>query len=79
MQCDTSRTKVWERPNLVRNAMEKTYKDRWKKRMIENHMPPLKMGKASYQLTIRALGHSNELGPNGLSKTPIRLEFKIVS
>jgi hypothetical protein len=34
MQCDTSRTKRWERPNLVRNAMEKTSKNKRKKRMI---------------------------------------------
>ncbi len=33
MQCDTSRIKGWERPNLVRNAMEKTFKGTWKKRM----------------------------------------------
>jgi hypothetical protein len=33
MQCDTSRTKGWERPNLVRNAVEKTSKSKQKKGM----------------------------------------------
>jgi hypothetical protein len=33
MQCDTSRTKGWEKPNLVLKAMEKTFESKWKKRM----------------------------------------------
>jgi hypothetical protein len=32
MQCDTPRTKRIVRPNLVCNAMEKTYEARWKKK-----------------------------------------------
>jgi hypothetical protein len=48
MQCDTPRTKGWEKPNLVHNEVEKMSKGRWKKGMIENHMPPLKMGRANY-------------------------------
>jgi ribosomal protein L37AE/L43A len=34
MQCDTPRTKRWEIPNLVCNAVKKTSKDMQKKRMI---------------------------------------------
>jgi hypothetical protein len=59
--------------------MEKTYEDRWKKRFIENHIPPLKTGRITCQWTIRALGHSNKPKPNSFSKTPIRLELKIIS
>ncbi len=33
MQCDTPRIKGWERPNLMRNVVEKTSKGMWKKRM----------------------------------------------
>jgi hypothetical protein len=39
-----SRTKGWERPNLVCNAMEKTSNGRWKKGMtqrINNQVPAL--------------------------------------
>jgi hypothetical protein len=35
MQCDTPRIKRWEKPNLVRNVVEKTFEDNWKKGMIK--------------------------------------------
>jgi hypothetical protein len=57
----------------------KKFKDRWKKKMIENHMHSSKMGRATCQWTIGTLGHFYELGPNSLSKTSIRLELKNVS
>jgi hypothetical protein len=44
MQCDTSRIKGWERPNLVCNVVEKTSKSKRKKGMIgwaNNQMPAL--------------------------------------
>ncbi len=34
MQCDNPRTKGWEKPNLMHNAMKKPFENRWKKRMI---------------------------------------------
>ncbi len=34
-ECDTLRTKGWEKLNIVRNVMKKTSKGKWKKRMIE--------------------------------------------
>jgi len=34
MQCDTPRTKKWERLNLVHNMMEKTFESKQKKEMI---------------------------------------------
>jgi hypothetical protein len=39
-----------------------------------NPMPPLEMGRATYQWTEKVMGHSNELGPKSLSKTPIKVE-----
>jgi hypothetical protein len=44
-----------------------------------NLMPPLKMGRATYQQTKEALGHSNQLGPKSLSKIPIRVELETMS
>jgi hypothetical protein len=34
MQCDILRTKGWEKPNIVHNAVKKTFKARWEKKMI---------------------------------------------
>jgi hypothetical protein len=36
IQCDTLRIKRWKRLNLVHNAMEKTSKGKWKKKMTKH-------------------------------------------
>jgi hypothetical protein len=41
-----------------------------------NLMPPLKMGRATCQWTIKALKHSNEPEPKSLSKLPSRWSQK---
>ncbi len=39
-------------------------------------MPPLEMGTTTYQWTKKVMGHSNELEPKSLSKTPSRSSKK---